>query len=67
MQLKISDYRATSQRAPTADEIREALVEVLRAQKIPVSPDAKTHLWLELKDSEKRDEEGIKACARVRS
>ncbi len=42
-------------------------MEVLRAQKILVTSDAKTHLWLELVESEKRDQEGIQACARVRS
>jgi hypothetical protein len=67
VQLQIADYRPMSQRVPTSDEIRAALVEVLRAQKIPVTSDAKTHLWLELVESEKRDEEGVKACARVRS
>ncbi len=67
VQLRVADYRPMSQRAPTSDEIRAALVEVLRAQKILVTSDAKTHLWLELVESEKRDQEGIQACARVRS
>ncbi len=63
VQLQVADYRPMAQRVP----IRAALVEELRAQKILVTSDAKTHLWLELVESEKRDEEGIKACARVRS
>jgi hypothetical protein len=67
VQLQIADYRPTSQRKPTADEIRAELVEALKAQNIPVASDAKTQLWLELIESGKRDEEGIRACARVRS
>jgi hypothetical protein len=67
VQLRIGDYRPTSQRTPTADEIRAGLVEALRAQNISVSSDAKTQLWLELIESGKRDDEGIKVCARVRS
>jgi len=67
VQLQIADYRPTSQRKPTADEIRAELVEALRAQNILVASDAKTQLWLELIESGKRDEEGIRACARVRS
>ena|GEM_PF-3775121 len=34
---------------------------------MPVSSTATTHLRLELLEAEKRDEEGLKACARVRS
>ncbi len=34
---------------------------------IPVTSNATTRLRLELLEAEKRDEEGVKACARVRS
>ena len=67
VQLEIADYRPVSQRAPTQDQIRAALVQVLRDQGIPVTSNATTRLQLELLEAEKRDEQGVKACARVRS
>jgi len=67
VQLEIADYRPLSQRAPTQDEIRAALVQILKERRVPVTSNATTRLRLELLEAEKRDEEGVKACARVRS
>lgn len=67
VQLEIADYRPLSQRAPTQDEIRAALVQILKERRIPVTSNATMRLRLELLEAEKRDEEGVKACARVRS
>src|SRR5262249_22759338 len=67
VKLEISDYRPMVQRAPTQDEIRTALVQILKDRGVPVSSNATTHLRLELLEAEKRDDEGVKACARVRS
>jgi hypothetical protein len=67
VQLEVAEYRSMPKREPTADEIRTALVEVLKEQRIPLSSSAKTRLRVELVEAEKRDDEGGKACARVRS
>ena len=67
VQLEIADYRPLSQRVPGQDEIRSGMVQILKEQGIPVTSSATTRLQLELLEAEKRDEEGIKACARVRS
>ncbi len=65
VQLEIAEYRPMPKREPAADEIRQALLDVLNEQRIPVSSNAKTRLRLELVEA--RDDEGNKACARVRS
>ena len=67
VQLEIADYRPPSRRVPTQEEIRSGMVQILKEQGITVTSSATTRLQLELLEAEKRDEEGIKACARVRS
>jgi hypothetical protein len=66
VQLKIDDRRPTPERVLTREQIHAALVQVLKEQRIPVTSNATTILLLQLLDSEKRDEQGIQACARVR-
>src|SRR5260370_20884159 len=46
VQLEIADYRPPSQRAPTRDEIRAALVHVLKERRIPVTSNATTRVRL---------------------
>jgi hypothetical protein len=67
VQVKLTDLRPLSERAPTDEEIMAALVQRLKDRRIPVGPNATTRLEIELLKAEKRDEEGVKACARVRS
>jgi hypothetical protein len=67
VQLEIADYRPVSQRAPTQDEIRAALLQIFKERRIPVTSNATRRLRLELLETQKRDGEGLGACARVRS
>jgi len=66
VQLKIDDFRPTQDRVLTGDEIRTALVQVLKEQRIPVTSNANTILLLQLLVSEKHDDQGVQACARIR-
>jgi hypothetical protein len=67
VQLDIADYRPVSRRVPTQTEIRAALVQIFKERRIPVTSNATTRLRLELLEAQKRDGEGVRACARVRS
>lgn len=67
VQLEVAEYRPMQKREPTAEDVRAALLDVLREQKIPVSSAAKIRLRVELVEPETDDEKGTKTCARIRS
>lgn len=66
VQLKIDDLRPGPERVLTGDQIRAAVVQTLKEQRIPVTSNANTVLQLQLLVSEKHDDQGVQACARVR-